>query len=126
MEKKFYDKVETAEATVAVGQSDQEIKIKGNQTYDKLVGYMILVHDTAGDLYAKKVKVSVSDTATGDAILPLQPYDAIRPSMMEKPVDRVIHTGVRASGTDIKFRVESSSHTADLRFTVVAYITFKK
>ena len=126
MDPKFYDKCETAEASVAVGQLDQEIKIKGNPSYDKLVGYMILVHDTDGNLFAKKVKVSVSDTATGEAILPLQPFDTIRPSMMEKPEDRVIRTSVRAHGTDIKFRIESMVHTAELRFTVVAYITFKK
>ena len=127
METQFkYDKVETADAAVAVGQSDQEIRIKGNQSYDRLVGYMVLVHDADGALYAKQVKVSVSDVATGDAILPLQPYDSIRPSMMEKPADRVIKTSVRASGTDFKFRVESAAHTAALRFTVVAFITNKK
>lgn len=121
-----YDKVETAEASIAVGQQDQEIRIRGNQSYDKLVGYMILVHNSTGDLYAKQVKVSVSDVATGDAILPLQPYDSIRPSMMEKPADRVIITNARASGTDFKFRVESAAHTAALRMTVVAFITNKK
>ena len=120
-----YDKVETADAAIAVGQQDQEIRIRGNQSYDKLVGYMILVHDANGDLYAKQVKVSVSDVATGDAILPLQPYDSIRPSMMEKPADRVIKTNSRASGTDFKFRVESAAHTATLRMTVVAFITNK-
>lgn len=121
-----YDKVETVDAEIALAQGEQEIRIRGNQAYDRLVGYMILVHDADGNLYAKRVKVSVSDVATGDAILPLQPYDSIRPSMMEKPADRVIKTNVRASGTDFKFRVESAAHTGALRMTVVAYITNKK
>jgi len=121
-----YDKVLTEEMSIELAQSDGELKIKGNQSYDKLVGYMMLVHDSDGNLFAKQVKVSLSDVATGDAILPLQPYDSIRPSMMEKPADRVIKTNVRANGTDFKFRVESKAHTSALRFTVVAFVTNKK
>jgi hypothetical protein len=127
MENNFrYDQVKVDSLALAAGQTSAEIIIKGNSSYAQLVGFMAIIEKTDGTIYSKNVKVSVSNSGTGEPILPLQPYHCIRPSFAEKPSDRIIKATQKASNTDFRFRIEPTNLLDDITFTVVAYFTSQK
>ena len=121
----LYDEVKVAEQTLSANQPNMEIQIRGNDAYDKFVGFMLLICDSLGAIYTGKVSISVA-TTQGDLMLPLQPYHCIRPSFFEKFEDRVIKIrNVKGNGQDFKFRVEAVSNTP-LVVTAVAYFSRSK
>ena len=125
MEKLKYDEVIVEKGTMAVNQADLQLKVKGNNSYKTLNGFMILVKKVSdGSLYPN-VNVGLA-TSQGDIVLPQQPYDAIRPSFQEKFEDRIIKTeNLKGSGRDFNFRVEAGVNEV-LNVTVIAYFERNK
>lgn len=120
-----YDEVKSQKAVLAASQPDTQIEIAGNNAYDKIVGYMVIITTADGKPFAGNIDVSLA-TSQGFQLLPKQPYHCIRPSFMEPFLDRIIRISEKGHGQDFRFRVEASNVAEPLTINAVAYFTRRK
>jgi hypothetical protein len=120
-----YDEVKSQKVVLASAQPDTQIEIAGNNAFDRLKGYMLIITKADGTPYTGNVDVSVA-TSQGFQMLPKQPYHCIRPSFMERFLDRIIKVDEKGNGQDFRFRVEANNVAEPLHITAVAYFTRRK
>jgi len=121
-----YDEVICQRAQMAAAQPAIQVVVGGNNAYEKLIGYMLIITNADGTPYTGDATVSMT-TTTGVTMLPAQPYHCIRPSFMEKHEDRIIKVNdTKGFGQDFRFNVEASNLNAVLKIAVVCYFTRKK
>jgi len=122
----IYDEVRSEKALLAAAQPDTQITIAGNNAYETINGYMILVTKSDGSPFTGNVQVGVT-SSDGHTLLPTQPYHCIRPSFAEKHEDRIIKIKPsKGFGRDFRFRVEATNIAEPLMVYAVAYFNRKK
>ena len=125
MENFIYDEVKSSELTVAANGGSAEVLVKGNNAFEALLGFLLLITKADGSVFTGKANVAVT-TTQGFILLPSQPYHAIRPSFQERHQDRIIKmNGVKGYEQDFRFRVEASVNEP-LTITAIAYYSRKK
>lgn len=121
-----YDEVRSEKTIIAAAQPSVQLTVAGNNAYDKLMGYMLIICNADGTPFVGDATVSMT-TSPGVIMLPPQPYHCIRPSYAEKHEDRIIKVSdTKGFGQDFRFLVESANLAAQLKVTVVCYFTRKK
>lgn len=121
-----YDEVRAERAIMAASQPDTQITIAGNNAYETINGYALLVTKADGTPYTGHIQVGVT-TSDGHTLLPTQSYHMIRPSFNEKHEDRIIKIKPQKGfGRDFRFRVEATNNPEVLHVFAIAYFNRKK
>lgn len=120
-----YDEVKSQKVILASAQPDTQVEIAGNNAYDRLKGYMIIITKADGTPFVGNVDVSLA-TSQGFQLLPKQPYHCIRPSFQERFLDRILRVDEKGYGQDFRFRIEATNVAEPLHITAVAYFTRRK
>ncbi len=125
MENFIYDEVKSSEIVLASNGGGAEVVVKGNNAFEALLGFLLLITKADGSVFTGKANVAVT-TTQGFILLPSQPYHAIRPSFQERHQDRIIKmNGVKGYEQDFRFRVEANVGEP-LTITAIAYYSRKK
>jgi hypothetical protein len=127
MQKFVYEEVKSGAVDIAAAQPDAQLVIAGNNAYNELKGYMIVITKADGTPFVGKATVGLV-TSTGIVLLPNQPYHCVRPSFQEKHEDRIIQVdNIKGFGQDFRFRAEVSGLVDEsVTLNVVAYFTRRK